>query len=231
MKLNRLMMFLVALLVAASAMQAEPPAAAAAGDAKALTVRTFTFKYKDAEKATAAIKAQLSPEGTISIQPGTRSIVVTDRADNLKAVAKAVADFDVPPQAFRLSVRLVSAGRVAAEAAKVGDDLKDVAPKLAMLRYNSLESAGQADFEGKEGDPGIVEMSSGFRADFHFGEYDPSSDSIKVSDFHLSRLQKDQLASLLKTSLNLRLGQTYIVAATRAPESQRALMIVLVAHR
>ena len=228
MKLNRLMMFLVVLLFAASAMQAEPPAAPDA--AKALTVRTFTFKYKDAEKATGLIKALLSPEGTISIQPGTKSLVVSDRAENLKAVAKAVGDFDVPPQSFRLSVRLVSAGRVPSEQAKIGEDLKDVAPKLSMLRYNALESAGQAEFEGKEGDPGIVEMS-GFRADFKFGEYDPASDSIRVGDFHLSRLQGDQLSSLLKTSLNLRLGQTYIVTATRAPESQRALMIVLVAHR
>jgi len=228
MKLNRVMFLMVALLVAASAMQAEPPAPEAA---KALTVRTFTFRYKDADKAAGVIKPLLSAEGTMSIQPGTKSLVVTDRAENLKALAKAIADFDVPPQSFRLSVRLVSAARVAGDVSKPADELRDVAPKLAMLRYNSLESAGQAEFEGKEGDPGILEMASGFRADFKFGEYDLASDSIKVSDFHLSRLQKDQLTSLLKTSLNLRLGQTYIVGATRAPESQRALMIVLVAHR
>jgi len=228
MKLNRVMFLLVAFLVAAPAMQAEPPAPDAA---KALTVRTFTFRYKDADKAAGIIKPFLSPEGTMSIQPGTKSLVVTDRAENFKALAKAIADFDVPPQSFRLSVRLVSAARVAGETAKPSDELRDVAPKLAMLRYNSLESAGQAEFEGKEGDPGIVEMTTGFRADFKLGEYDPASDSIKVSDFHLSRLQKDQLTSLLKTSLNLRLGQTYIVGATRAPESQRALMIVLVVHR
>lgn len=231
MKLTRLMMFLVALVVAAPAMLAEPPAAAAADPAKALTVRTFTFKYKDAEKATGVIKALLSAEGTISIQPGTKSVVVTDRADNLKAVAKAVADFDVPPQPVRLTVRLVSAGRVPAEQAKVGDDLKDIASKLAMFRYNAAETVGQADFEGKEGDPIVADLPTGYRADFKFGEYDAASDSIKVGEFHLSRLQKDQLVSLLKTTLNLRLGQTYIMAATRTPESQRALMIVLVAHR
>ena len=228
MKLNRLMLFLVVLLVAASAMQAEPPAADAT---KALTVRTFTFKYRDVDKASTVVKPLLSAEGTISIQPGTKSLVITDRAENLKAVAKAIADYDVAPQSFRLTVRLVSAGRVAPEAARADADLKDVAPKLAMLRYNALESAGQAEFEGKEGDPGIVEMPTGYRADFKLGEYDGASDSIKVSDFHLSRLQADQLTSLLKTTLNLRLGQTYIVGATRSAQSQRALLIVLVAHR
>ena len=227
MKLNRLFLLFVVLLVAASAAHAEPPAPDAA---KALTVRTFTFKYKDADKAASVIKPLLSTDGTMSIQPGTKSVVVTDRAENLKAVARAISDFDVAPQTFRLSVRIVSAGRVTGEAPKVPDDLKDVAPKLSMMRYNALESAGQAEFEGKEGDPGIVEMATGYRADFKLGEYDPASDSIKVG-FHLSRLQKDQLASLLTTTLNLRLGQTFIVGATRTPGSQRALMIVLVAHR
>jgi len=101
------------------------------------------------------------------------------------------------------------------------------------MRYNSLESEGQADFEGKEGDPGILEMPSGYRAEFKFGEYDLASDSVKVSELRLARLQqKDQLTQVLKPiSLNLRLGQTYVVGATRSAESQRALIVVIVAHR
>jgi len=231
MKLNRLMFLMVAILVTASVAQAEPPAAA--DTAKALTVRTFTFKYKDADKAAAVVKPLLSGEGTISIQPGTKSVVVTDRPENLKSVAKAIGEFDVPPQTFKLSVRLVSAARVANDAAKVPGELKDIAPKLAYMRYNSLETAGQADFEGKEGDPGILEMPTGYRAEFKFGEYDPASDSVKVSELHLSRLQqKDQLTQVLKPiSLNLRLGQTYVVGATRSAESQRALIVVIVVHR
>jgi hypothetical protein len=223
------MSFLMAILVAASAAQAEP---AAAEGAKALTVRTFTFKYKDADKATAVIKSLLSSEGTIAIQPGTKSVVVTDRADNLKNVAKAIADFDVAPQSFHLSVRLVSATRAADDAAKVPSELKDVAPKLAYMRYNLLESEGSADIEGKEGDPGILDMPSGYRAEFKFADYDAASDSVKVNELRLSRLQKDQLAQLLKPmSLNLRLGQTYVVVAMRSAQSQRALIVVLVAHR
>ena len=34
-----------------------------------------------------------------------------------------------------------------------------------------------------------------------------------------------------KTTLNLRIGETYIVGATKNAQSQRALMIVLVARR
>ena len=229
MKLNRLWFLMVAILVAASAAQAEPPTPDAA---KALTVRTFTLKYKDADKALAVIKPLLSAEGTISIQPATKSVVVTDRAENLRAVARAIADYDSAPQTFHLSVRLISASKVDGEAIRQSDDLKDLTPKLPMLRgYNSFDGAGRAEFEAKEGDPGIVEMPTGYRADFKFGDYDPSTDSIKLKDFHLSRLQGDQLTPLLKTTLNLTLGQTCIVGAARSPQSQRALFIVLVAHR
>ena len=195
---------------------------------KALTVRTFTFKHKDADKAAAAIKSLLSAEGSMSIQPSTNALVVTDRPDNMKAIAKTLADFDAAAQPFRLSVRIVSAAR---GAARVPDSLKDIKDYLAVLPYQSFEKEGDADLHGKEGAPGVVDMPSGYRAEFKFGDYDPASDSLKINDLHISKMQKDQLTSLLTTSLNLRLGQTYVLGAARAPESKRALMIVLVARR
>jgi hypothetical protein len=207
---------------------------AAATDAKpGLSVRSFTFKFKQADKAAAAIKPLLSAESSMSIQPSSNALVVTDHAENMKAVAKMIGDFDKEPQSFRLYVRIVGASRVEG-AAKIPDDLKDVARKLSMLPYNTYEAVGEATVQGKEGDPGLIDMPSGYRAGFHFGEYDPASDSIAVKDLQISKLtgaQKDQLTSLLKTSLNLTIGQTYILGASKAPQSQRALMIVLVARR
>lgn len=197
---------------------------------KSLSVRTFNFKYKDPGKAAEIIKPLLSAEGSISIQAGTNALVVTDRPDVLKTLAKALSEYDAPPQAFKLVVRLIAASH-AEGSPKVADDLKDIAPKLGMLRFNALESLGAADFAGREGDPGILTLPTGYRAEFKLGEFDPASDSIKVSDFRLSKLQNDQVTSLLKTTLNLRLGQTYIVGATKTPQSQRALMIVLIARR
>ncbi len=222
----------LALCVAALAEPVGEPAAAT--DAKpALSVRSFTFKFKQADKAAVAIKPLLSADGSMSIQPASNALVVTDHAENMKAVAKMIGDFDKEPQSFRLYVRIVGASRVEG-AAKVPDDLKDVARKLAMLPYNTYEGVGEATVQGREGDPGLIDMPSGYRAGFHFGEYDPASDSIAVKDLQISRLtgaQKDQLTSLLKTSLNLTIGQTYILGASKAPQSQRALMIVLVARR
>jgi hypothetical protein len=232
MKFTRVFLMLSMMFALSGAAFAEP--AAAAADAKAsLAVRTFTFKFKQADKAAAAIKPLLSKEGSMSIQPSTNALVVTDRAENMKAVAKLIGDFDKEPQSFRLYVRIVGASRVEGTP-KIADDLKEVARKLAILPYNSFESVGEATVQGKEGDPGVIDMSTGYRANFKFGEYNPASDSIAVNDLQIAKLtgaQHDQLTSLLTTSLNLTIGQTYILGASKAPQSQRALMIVLVARR
>ncbi len=233
MNLKRVLLMISMMAALSGAAFAEPPAAAAADSKPGLAVHTFTFKFKQADKAAAAIKLLLSTDGSMSIQPSTNSLVVTDRAENMKNVARMIGDFDKEPQSFRLYVRIVGASRVAGTP-KIPDDLKDVARKLAILPYNSYEAVGEATVQGKEGDPGLVDMQTGYRADFKFGEYDPASDSIAVKDLQISRLtgaQKDQLTSLLKTTLNLAIGQTYILGASKAPQSQRALMIVLVARR
>lgn len=225
---NSLIASLLFLLVCGAAF-ANPPAE----KEKSLSVRTFQFKYKDADKAAAIIKPLMSADGSISMQGATNALVVTDHAENVKAIATALAQFDTAAQTFRLSVRLVAAGR-GEPGAKVPDDLRDIAPKLEMLRFTTFEKLGEAEFEGKEGDAGMLEMPTGYRADFHFGEYDPASNSIKVSDLRVSRLtgpQRDQLTSLLKTTLNLTLGQTVILGAAKAPQSQRSLMIIVAAHR
>ena len=225
MKLNRLMYLCIALLIACGSAFAEP----AHDNEKALTVRTFQFKYKDAEKATAIIKPMLSPDGSMSIQAGSNALVISDRPENLKEIVAALTKFDAAPQMFRLDVRIVAASRDGS--GSVPAELKDIAGKLALLRFNSVESLGAADITGREGDPGTVSLQSGYRADFHIGDYDPASDTLRVNDFKVSKMAGDQLTQILKMSMNLKLNQTVILGATKVANSGRALMIVVTAKR
>src|SRR5205085_8180391 len=57
MNLKRITLICIALLVATGSLYAEP-----ANDAKAVTVRSFTFKYKDPNRAAAIIKPLMSSE-------------------------------------------------------------------------------------------------------------------------------------------------------------------------
>lgn len=221
--MKRLMICFVVLFLASAPAFAD---AAPAESAKSLTVRTFQFKHKSAEDAASAIKSLRGAEGSVAITNG--ALVVTDTPENLKRIASALAEFDVAPQPFRLNIRLVSAAR--ASEARVADAVRDLAPKLALLRFNVLDNIGAAEVVGREGESGLVDLSN-YRADFKIGEYDAASDSVKLADLKLSRVEGDQLTQLFKTTLNLKLGQTVILSATRDANSGRALMIVVSAKR
>jgi hypothetical protein len=222
--MKRVLILLTLCLFATGVAIAEP-----AGDAKALNVRTFQFKYKEADRAAAIIKPLMSAGGSMSIQPASNSLVVTDRAENMKAITNALADFDTPPHAVKLSLRLVGAGR-ADVATKVDSSMREIAGKLAVLRYNAIDNLGDANVEGHEGEPTSIDLQNGYRISFKFGEYDPSSDSIKVDDFRLSKVQKDQLVQVYQATLNLKVGQTLIFGATKT-QGQRAIFLVFNARR
>lgn len=223
MKLKTVFVLMIVLSLFTVAAFAEP-----AGNGVA--VRSFQFRYKQAENAAIAIKPLVSAEGSFSIQPSSNTLVVTDRPENLKNIAAAVAQYDKPARGVKIAIRLVAASRQT-NPAKVPDDLVDLSNKLSgVLRFNSFEKLGEITVEGKEGDPVITNVDGVYRAEFKIGEFDPLSDTIRVGDFQLSKVQQGgQLTSLLKTSLNLKVGQTVILGASKSAESGRALMLVLVA--
>ena len=222
--MKRALMILLAVLFTTGVVFAEP-----AEGVKALSVKTFQFKFKNADRAAVVIKSLLSADGSMSIQPSANSLVVTDHPANLKTVAAAINEFDTAPRAVRLSVRLVTASH-AEVAAKPAEELRDIAKSFAMLGYNSLESIGSANIDSHEGELGTIDLGGGYRADFRFGEYDPTSDTVRLEDFRISKLQGDQLSQIYKTTLNLKVGQMTIVTAKR-PQGQRALSIAFVARR
>ncbi len=205
------------------------PPAEAGGHTEALTVKTFQFKHKDADRASAVVKPLMSSEGSFSIQPSSNSMVITDRAENLKSIAAALDKFDTPPQAFKLNVRLVAASRATAPV-RTPDTLKDVSSKLTFLPFNNFEVLGSAVLEGKEGEPGLLDLETGYRADFKWGDYDAASETVQISDLKLSKLQGDQLTQLLKTTMNLKIGQTVIFGAGK-PQGTRALLLILAVKR
>ena len=221
---------LVLALLALSSFSMTAMADQAPAEDRVLSVYTYQFKHRQAEKAATAIKTLVSAEGTVAIQPSSNSVVITDHAENLRNIATALQRFDTAPQPIQLSVRLATAARVNGDGS-VPEGLKDVAAKLAMLRYNSFETLGAVNVSGREGEPGIVELGGDYRADFKLGEFDSATDSVSLVDFRLSKLQGDQLTSLYKTTLNLKVGQTLIFMATRDPESRRALVVVVSAKR
>ena len=209
-----------------------------AGTTGSLASRSFKLTFRSPERAATVIKPLVSAEGSISLQPANNTLVVTDHAENLRSIAEALLKFDAPSKTFRVELKLVAASR-ANTPQPIAEDLKEVASKLgAVLRFNSFEKLGEFTAVGKEGDSlANLKVGETFRADLKFGEFDPVSEGLRLQDVQLSRLQQvkegqTEAASLLKrTSLNVKLGQTLILGAQRVPESDRALMLILIARQ
>lgn len=203
-----------------------------------LESRSFKLSHKSPERAAVVIRPLVSAEGSISIQPATNTLVITDRPENLRSMTQALADFDAPPRTFRVELKMVAASR-ASGTPRIPEDLRDVSTKLgAVLRFNSFEKLGEFTAEGDEGDNlANVQVGEAYRADLTFGEYDPVSGALRLQDLTISKTQPategaSAVAPLLKrTSLNLKIGQTLILGAQRVPESNRALMLIVVASR
>jgi hypothetical protein len=198
-----------------------------------VTGRSFQFKHKDAERAAAAIRPLLSADGSVSIQSSNNTLMVTDRPEVIRNVAAALEKYDVPGQSFRVSVRLVAASR-GSGTPRVPEELKEISAKLSgVLKFNAFEKLGEMTITASEGAPvSIDQLAQNYRSDFRVGEYDPASDSIRLNDFRVQRRENGAAATPLpRTSLNLKIGQTVIVGASKLPDSDKALMIVLVAER
>ena len=183
------------------------------------------------------ISALVSPEGSVSIQPGNNVLVVTDRTENIEAIGAALDRYDVPSREFGLEIRLVAAGRVSGKAPEVPDELKEIAGKLSgVLRFNAFEKIGGIEVKGREGDS-VRSDIDGYHAKFVVGEFDPVSETVQLTGFTLSRYETDPATlkksrkDVLETTLNLRVGQTVVLGASRLPDSDRALMLIVRARQ
>jgi hypothetical protein len=197
--------------------------------AESVAARSFQLQFRDASRAAVVIKPLITEKGSVSIQPSSNTLVVTDLPERLAEVARILGEYDAPAKSFTIDLKLVTAS-TSQNPSPVPPDLKEISSKLGgVLRFNQFEKIGELVTSGREGTPVLIDIDGGYRAEFRLGEFDPLSRSLRLEDFRLSRVPQrgGELQQLLKTSINLRLGQTVALGASRDPGSTRALMIVL----
>ncbi len=206
--------------------------AAPAADEK-LTARPFQFKFRDASRAASVIKPLISASGSVSIQPSSNTIVVTDTPAALRGIARAIAEYDAPPKTFTVELRLVAASNTR-NPPPVPEDLREISAKLSgVLRFNRFDKLGEIRAMGREGDPVLADLDGSYRADFKMGEFDPISQTLQLSEFRILRVPQGggEVQQIFRNStLNLRIGQTVVLGASRLPDSNRILMLVLTAR-
>ncbi len=207
------------------------PGSAAESDA---SVRVFVLKYRRVEEAALLIRPHLSESASVTLTPRLNAMTITDREENLKTVAKVIADFDAPPRGFSFAIKLVRA-RTDAPAGTISQEIGGLGAKLkSMFQFNDYALLDSAVIQGVEGKPLSYRLGDEYVLTFSIGAAG-SGEELLLSPFALSRVKKDEqgrlsTVPLYRASITVTLNQTLVVGASKEEGSKNALILILLAQ-
>jgi hypothetical protein len=226
----------LASLVAASG----PVPLSASGPPQETVVRVFTLKYRKVEDALTLLRPHLADSGAVSavLETNLNSLTVRGTPARIEQIAREVAVFDVPLRAIDITVTLLkSAGEKAkgVEKAEVSEEIRGVGEKLRKLfnvtEFTRLDSVV---VQGIEGQRVAYVMGGGYRLEFFL---DPSREGtqLQLRDLSLERVRhegggREIRGEIVRTSINVTLGQHYILGIGRDEAVGDKLFVVFFAN-
>lgn len=207
----------------------------AAADAREL--RVFSVRYRPVAEAAALVEPLISADGSFTVQPKFNLLTVQDEPEVLDKVARLLADWDVPPLAYRVRVRLLIGTTVPPTPGPPGPLISGLGADLSkVFHYTSYTEVETIQITTTEGT--AVEALAGGRYHIHFvlraSPGDP--ERVQFTQFEVSRPDPaggaaEVLRPILRTTVSLQVGQTAIVAAARSESASQGLILVLWAAR
>jgi hypothetical protein len=205
--------------------------------AEEAAVKVFILKYRQVEEAALLIRPHLSDAGTVTLTPRLRAITVTDREENLRTIARVIAQFDAPPRGFTFAIKLVRA-RADVPAGSIDREIGGMGAKLkSLFQFNDYSLIDSAVMRGIEGGPVATQLGEegdAYMLNFWI-EPSGSGDQLLLSPFSLSRLRRNAQGrivpvALYRAPMPLTLNQTLVVGASKEEGSKNALILILLAQ-
>lgn len=196
----------------------------------------FVLHFRRVEEAALLIRPLLSGNGSVLLQGNTLTVRDTDAAA-VERTVKAIAAYDVAPRAVSISVTLLKASNDAlrpAGARTVSEEIRGVGERLKKLfNFTGYTPLDSVIVQGIEGEPVAYVIGGEYRIDFLL---DSSGDAglVRLKNLRLERLRREPSGQeirreILKTSLNIPVGQTYVLGIGRDEAASGALFMVFFA--
>jgi hypothetical protein len=192
-------------------------------------VKVFALKYKRVEEAALLIRGNLSASASVTLAPRLNAMTVTDREENLRTIAKVLAEFDKPPRGFTVAVKLVRA-RSDVPAGTMSKEIGGLGAMLASyFHFNDYELIDSAVLRSSEGQEAACRLGDEYQISFTIGR-SSFGQTLVLSPFVLTRTKKDKGAvptQLYRTAMAVEPNQTLVVGASRDEASKTALILIL----
>ena len=220
-----------AVLAAAALLAALAPPAA--GAPTVVVVRVFKLKHRAADEALQLVRPLLSDAGSVMLEPKANELTVRDTSTSVERAAQAIASYDVPMRGVDVAVTLLKATSdpkaapsmtdASAEIRGIGERLKKLFNVTDFTRLDSVI------VRGIEGQRVAYAIGGAYHIQFVL---DPSRDGrrLQFRDLSLERVRheggKETRGEILHTSINVNMGQPYILGVGKDEAAKGALFLV-----
>jgi len=198
--------------------------------------RVFTFAHRAAGEAVAVVEPLLSPDGSVLVRPRDNSLTVVDDADSIARVVQALAGFDSAPNTYRVSVRLIRG--TSRPPGKGEATVKLPMLPSGLLPYSTYQEIGRFEAVTSEGERVQASIGGPYTLSFGLRRVASESERVELSKFNLERQEGPSKLGgvgntrvLLRSSVRLLIGQTFVMVATPSEASGEALLLLVVAER
>jgi hypothetical protein len=206
----------------------------AAPTVPAVVVRVFALRYRAPEDALPVLSPVLTEGGSVIVQPKGNTLTVRDTAAAVERASKALTSWDVPPRALQLWITLLKAtsgGKPARVKPDVSEEMRVLGERLRKLL--NVTDTGRLDsvvVQGIEGQTIAYVIGGDYRLEFLL---EPSGDPKQIRLRHLAfeRLHRgpgvvETRKDILRTTINVTVGQPYILVVGRDEAAAEALVLV-----
>jgi hypothetical protein len=205
-----------------------------------IVVRVITLKHRSPDEALAVVRPVLTEGASVVVQPNGNTLTVRDSADAVERAARTIAAWDLPPRRINLAVTLLRASTGPTGDAGTGpgrpdgaDQLPGVGERLRKLfrftRYTRLDAVL---VQGVEGQTVAYPLGGGYRLEFRI-EPGSSPQQIRLKGLLFERLRRvpgpgiaEVRHDILRTTINVIVGQPYILAVGKDEAATGALVLV-----
>ncbi len=211
----------------------------AAVPATEVVVRVFALKYRAPEDAVAIVRPVLTEGGSVIVQPKGNVLTVRDSADAVERAARSIAAWDVPPRAVDLRITLLKAatgprpGPGIAPALMPDGDPEGIGDRLRQLfRFTSYSRLDTVLVKGAEGQTVASVLGGDYRLEFQIDGGDDLR-QVRLKGLAFERVHPvagpgiaAPRGDILRTTLNVPVGQPFILAVGRDEAAAGALVLV-----
>lgn len=213
-----------------------------------VTPRSYQVRYRPLGDAAELVSGVLSPEGSITLQPRLRTLVVQDTAPVLDQVTTLLESFDLPLRNVEVTVSLFlgtergeeERGRSSTQGV-FSREIRGVSETLSdFTKWTSYEMLGSRAVIATEGHRASATLSDDYRVAFEVDSIQrPTAQAplerVRFKSFSLQRLTRtpegdERAVDLYSTGIVLDAGRLLMVGAAKNPESKKALFLTVKAE-